>query len=749
MQLKSSPRLQENLGEAQSQPSATFIRSDNITGRPDLDVVLEGNAELRRGDTIIRADRLQYDQPSDTAKGLGNVTINRAGNVYQGPQVQLKIDAFEGYFIEPSYKFLNNQSHGQAERVDFIDDKHSIAKNATLTSCRRNPAPGWIPDWILKANTVKFDLESDTGEAEGARLEFKGVPILGAPYLSFPLSDRRKSGALPPTVNLDNLSGLELTVPYYWNIAPNRDATLYPTLMARRGVDLGGEFRYLEGNYGGQLRASWMPQDRLRDRSRWGYSYQHSGQISTGSSALPGIGISANVNRVSDDNYWRDFPRGTSSLTQRLLPAEFNLTSGAAGWTLGARARKWQTLQDPQAPITPPYDLLPQLTAGYVRNNLGGFDIAFNADHTRFEADRSLTQQTNAKRSYALAQLSRPFVAPGYFFVPKVQWHSTRYRFDDALSTGQQSARRSVPTFSLDSGLIYERDTQLFGRAFTQTLEPRAFYVYTPFRDQNFLPNYDSAVNDFNFATIWTENAFGGNDRIADANLLTLGATSRFLDPASGAEALRLSYAQRLRFSDQKVTLPGSTPINDRFSDMLFGATINWDPRWSFDSTVQLNPKINRSIRTTLSARYSPTNYRVINAAYRLQRGNSEQIDIGWQWPLNDLWGDRGEDRGPGVGLGDGRWYAVGRLNYSLQDRKLVDTVVGLEYDAGCWITRVVYEQLQRSSNSANRRILLQLELVGFSRLGSNPLKTLRDNIPRYQFLREQTTRPSRFSSYE
>ncbi|HRA13354.1 MAG TPA: LPS assembly protein LptD, partial [Giesbergeria sp.] len=286
-----------------------------------------------------------------------------------------------------------------------------------------------------------------------------------------------------------------------------------------------------------------------------------------------------------------------------------------------------------------------------------------------------------------------------------------------------------------------------FGRAFMQTLEPRAFYTYTPYRDQHLLPVYDTAANDFNFATIYTENAFGGNDRIADNNLLTLGVTSRLLDPATGAETARFGVAQRFRFSDQQVSLPGTPAVSERLSDVLVGGAVNWVPQWSVDSTVQFNRKTGRSIRSTIGARYQPGDYRVISAAYRLQRGTSEQVDVGWQWPLNDLWGDKGAAGGK---VGE-RWYSVGRLNYSLQDRKLVDAVVGIEYDSCCWIGRVVLERLQNGLNNSNTRLLFQIEFVGFSRLslGSNPLSSLKQNIPGYRYLRDQVSTPSRFSNYD
>ena len=747
--LKSSPRLEEGIGQSTRSAQPTFLFGERTTGRTDLETILEGDAILRRGDTVIRADRLEYYQPDDLARARGNVRINRAGNVYEGPLLELKVESFEGFFIQPKYRFLLNDGHGEADRADFIDDKRLVVRNATFTTCRRLAGPSWLPDWILRAATLRLDYEEDIGVAEGAVLSFKGVPILPVPYLSFPLSDQRKSGFLPPTMGLGNVNGAELTLPYYWNIAPNRDATFIPTLMTKRGVDLGAEFRYLENGYSGGIRGNFMPTDQLRESRRWGLAATHRGTLETGIAAIGGLGLNLSLNRVSDDNYWRDFTRTTPSLTQRLLANDATVSWGRENFSASVRALKWQTLQDVTSPITPPYDRLPQVSTRYARTNLSGFDVSVDADFTRFESDRLLTGQPNAQRSYSLAQISRPWKGLAGFITPKLQLHASNYHFDAPLADGALSASRIVPTFSLDSGLVFERDTSYFGRALRQTLEPRAFYVATPFRDQNLLPNYDSGANDFNFASIFTENAFVGNDRISDSNLLTLGVTTRLLDPQTGAESVRLGVAQRLRFKDQNVTLPGGTPVTDRLSDILLGATVNWSPQWSVDSTVQFNPKDKRSERSTIGARYSPGDYRVVSAAYRYQRAASEQLDVAWQWPLNDLWGDRGQELGAGRGQGDGRWYSVGRLNYSLVDRKLVDTVVGLEYDAGCWLGRIVLERLQTGLTSANQRIMFQLEFVGFSRLGSNPLKSLKDNIPRYQFLREQTSSPSRFSNYD
>ena len=757
-QLKGTSQLAEKVPGTPGTPGSegpTFMFGDRLSGRPDLETVIDGNAEVRRGATSIRADRIEYYQPDDLMKSRGNVRINNAGNRFEGPELEIQLERFEGFFTQPTYRFLSNGGNGQAERVDFIDNQHMTARRASYTTCERGNEASWQPDWVLRASRVDFDFDKEVGVATGAVLRFKNVPILAFPRASFPLSDKRKSGLLPPTLNIGTVNGFEIRQPYYFDIAPNRDATFSPAIMSKRGIDYAGEFRYLDPRYRGVLRANVLPGDKLRDRDRWSYGLQHTGTVNTGIQAIGDVGLNLNLNRVSDKDYWRDLTASGSSLTPRLFAQDASVSWGRGYFSAAARTLKWQTLQDINAPITPPYDRLPQLTANYTRVDaplvgLGnGFDWSLESDYTRFEADRLLTGQPNSNRAFGRAQLARPWLFPAGFITPKVQLHATRYEFDAPLGNGLRSASRVVPTFSLDTGLQFERNASLFGRSFTQTLEPRAFYVRTPFRDQSLLPNYDSAANSFNFATVFTENAFVGNDRISDANLLTLGVTSRLLDPATGGEAVRFGVAQRLRFDDQNVTLPGGLPISDRVSDLLVGATVNWVPQWSFDSTVQYNPKINQSERSAFGVRYHPSNYRTVSAAFRRQRGISEQIDVGWQWPINDLWGDKGRDLGAGQGQGPGRYYAVGRLNYSTLERRLTDSVVGVEYEGCCWIGRVVLQRSKNGVTNSGTRILFQLELNGFSRIGSSPLETLRTNVPRYQFLREKITPPSRFTTYD
>ena len=753
--LKASPLLAEKPPGGEANLPPTFVFGDNLSGRTNLDTVIDGNAELRRGTKAIRADRIEFYQPDNTVKARGNVRVSSEGNQFQGQELQIQMDNFEGYFTQPSYRFLSNGGNGQARQIDFINDKRLVAHQATFTTCERNDEATWSPAWVISGTSFQFDTEEQIGVAKGAVLRFKDVPILAFPTISFPLSDKRKSGLLPPSFTIDSTSGAGISLPYYFDIAPNRDATVTPTVMSKRGVDLGGEFRYLERDYSGKLRANFLPSDKLRDNNnRWSYSLQQTGTVKTGLAAVGNLGLNLNLNRVSDHDYARDFPRSSASLTQTLLANDASLSWSRGYFSTAIRALKWQTLQDPLAPIVPPYDRLPQITARYARINapvagLNGFDWSLSGDFTRFSANSQLTLQPNSDRAVMLAQISHPWITPSGYITPKLQLHATSYSFNSPLANGSLSASRVLPTFSLDSGLQYERQASFLGRAFIQTLEPRAFYVHTPYRDQSQLPNYDSGANDFNFATVFTENAFAGNDRISDANLLTLGLTSRLLDPATGAEAVRFGVAQRLRFTDQKVALPGLLPITDRISDVLVGSSIKWVPQWSFDGTVQYNEKSRTSERSSLSARYNPGNYRVLSVSLLRQINVSNSVDVGWQWPINDLWGDKGQELGAGRGQGGGRYYTVGRLNYSVLDKKLVDGIIGLEYDGCCWIGRIALHRSRNATASTNTRILFELELVGFSRIGDNPQAVLKTNIPRYQNLRGPVTSPSRFTNYD
>ena len=711
---------------------STVLRADRLQGRPELETTFEGHVEFRRAGTVIRADRITYDSAEDRANAKGNVRVSRDGNQYWGPELQLQVQRFEGFFLEPQFRLGRTGAGGSAQRFEFIDSSRSVAVDATYTSCPRDGSGD--PDWLLKADRVRIDLEANEGVAEGAVLRFLGVPILAFPTLSFPLTDERKSGWLPPAVNLDSKSGVELSVPYYWNIAPNRDATITPAVLSRRGAGLGIEFRYLERSDQGRIEVDGLPNDHVAGRDRWLSDFAHEG------SGGYGLHYSVNAIRASDDDYWKDFSRQIRSFTTRLLPLSARLEQGVerngfdSAWYLGTQ--RWQVLAagDPSAEIVAPYDRSMQLGARVEGALPFGLRLDAQSEVNRFTlADGPpSSSMPNGWRWHGLASVAYPWETPATWLRPRLSINSASYALDQPMADGRTRASRTIPTFSVDAGAVFERDSHWFGKAQRQTLEPRVFYVNTPFRDQLGLPNFDSAPIDFNTVSVYSENAFSGIDRVSDGHQITAGATTRWLDADTGAETLRLGIAQRYLFRDQRVT-PDGIPLTQRLSDLLLDGSTTLVPDWRFDASVQYSAELSRPVRSVIGVRYLPAPFHALSATYRLVRGSSEQVELGWQWPVY-----RGDANRSGGGRCQGTLYAVGRVNYSTRDSRFTDSIAGFEYDAGCWIGRIVVERLSIGRTEATTRLLLQLELVGLSRLGSNPLQALKDNIPGYRLLREE-----------
>lgn len=743
-----TPALRTSTGDA---GLPVVIEADRLYGTPDLESVAEGQVELRRGLLKLKADRVSYRQPDDMVHASGAVRIESQGNVFSGPEVALNLTRFEGYFVEPTYFFSRMQAGGHAERFNFLGENRGEAIRATYTSC-----PAEDPDWILTTDKVTLDIDANEGRAEGGVLRFMGVPILGAPVLSFPLSDARKSGWLPPSIGIDNKSGFELSVPYYWNIAPNRDATITPTILTRRGFGTAAEFRYLEPGARGTLQLFGLPDDQEANRDRWSLNLDQRGEWQAGPAGE--IGYAWLQQRASDKDFWKDFSNGLPSLTPRLLPTDASAVRRfRTGWgetQAYARVQSWQVLQetDPTEQIIAPYQREPQMGLRQI-GSAGGFEWRWETEANRFRNEDTSLQQ--GSRVHALGSIAYPLYplgTPSWVVTPRASFNAAAYDVEQPMSDGRTRASRVIPTISLDSRWVFERETSAFGRELTQTLEPRLLYVNTPFRDQSALPNFDSAANDYNFTSVFAENVFSGVDRVSDVHQITAGVITRYLDRDSGAEALRLGIAQRLLLSDQRVT-PDGEPVTQRWSDLLLLGATNVVPNWWLDGTLQYSSEIGRSVRSVLGARYSPGPLRTINASYRFTRDSTEQIEVGWQWPLNGAGrqyasellahdqaarvGDAPQRLVPSAGC-VGAWYTVGRVNFSRRDSRVTDALVGFEYDAGCWIGRIVAERLSTGRSEATTRLMFQLELVGLSRLGSNPLSTLRDNIPGYRLLRDE-----------
>ncbi|KRB81989.1 LPS-assembly protein LptD [Duganella sp. Root198D2] len=693
----------------------TTVRAEDMTGRPERDLRLLRDVEVVHDKTRVTADAASFQQVEQELEAKGNVRLWRFGDYYTADELKLNMETARGYALQPTYQLETNNAQGKAQRINFLNEDEAQVVDGTYSTCQ-----GPNPDWYVKARSLNLDQGRDVGTAGATLVYFKDVPILGTPAMSFSLSGARRSGWLPPTPSYSSRGGAELLVPYYFNIAPNRDLTLYPRYISRRGLQLGAVARYIgetdAGNdYEGRTLVEYLPNDKEADRDRWQLHTVHTQHLAKDWT------YGWNLRAASDNNYPSDFSKTVSSSAERQLLKELRTDYGGEFWSLTARAQKYHVLQDPGWPADPslfvsrPYDRLPAINLHAARYDVGGFDWQLDSELTRFWHPDLI----KGNRMVVVPQVSYPIIGPAYFVTPKVMLNASAYQLDEFGTDPSRSLQRAVPTFSLDSGLVFERDTKLGGKKLTQTLEPRLFYVYTPYRKQDQFPNFDTARADFSFSQIFSENRFVGSDRIGDANQVTAAVVSRFLE-SSGAERLRLAFGQRFYFADQRVQIDNTTPVNTTRSDMLLAATGRISNSWGIDSLVQYNPSTSKVTTSNMSLQYTPGTYKVINAGYRYVRDNFKNADLSAQWPISD------------------RWFGVGRVSYSLREHKMLESVVGLEYNCDCWVFRMGAQRFVTTAKKNSTQFFFQLELNGLSKLGfGNPLEVLKNSIPGYRRVNE------------
>jgi len=727
--LRPALRLERSLGggrPAAKIETPAYVRADRISGEMEETVRLDGSAELRREGTVVRGDHIDYTVATDQANIEGNARLFRDGTTFTGPSLQLQVDALTGTMPDASFTYAPRQGRGTSSLIEFLGHERLIAKDATYTSC----GPG-DNGWWVQANQLEIDRGEELAVARGARLYFEGVPIFASPYFQFPLGERRRSGILTPSFSINSTLGYEVTVPWYWDIAPNRDFTVAPRVMSRRGILLENEFRFLEPTTRGRIGYDIINHDRSTGTQRDNISTQIE------YANFSGVSGGINYNRVSDDRFFVDFGRTITSSSQAVLPQEAFVAYTKPFFTSALRISKNQTLQDPAAPITPPYERVPQLTLGSLRYDWYGFDPSINIDGTHFSCGGcvdvvSHTPLQEGSRLVINPVISYPIQSPGWFFIPKAQWHYTAYSLDPALHPDDSRPTRSLPLLSLDTGLVFEREGLFFGESSTQTLEPRLYYAYVPFRDQSKLPNFDSALADFNFTQLFTENIYSGSDRIGEANQLTAAIVGRVFDPVNGGERMRIALGQRFYFASQRVTLlPTDPQRTDKTSDILFAFSGAVARHLITDIEVEHSTDQNQVVRSNLGVRWQPAPASVVSLSYRYTVNDLEQVDFSGQWPLTR------------------RLYGVGRLNYSLKDRSWIEVLAGLEYKADCWLLRFAAQRFATSTLTTTTAVFLQLELNGLASVGPSPVEQLRRSVAGYQTINPPPRVPGPYDYYE
>lgn len=751
--LPSTPKLKER--------RPVFITADHVEGRSEEVTEAEGNAELRKYGSRLLADKLTYWPLEDEVDAAGHVFLQQNEDEIQGPHLRMRLSDQIGFFEQADYKLrkqvLNrfyrpvnavttavsvttatgsaplmisvptgyglptttppqrpSDGYGHAERMDFEGENRIRLTNATYSTCKPDQQ-----DWYLKAEEFKLDYDHEDADARNATLVFEDVPIFYTPVGSFSLNHARKSGFLSGSFAASTKNGVDFTAPYYWNLAPNYDATLYPREMSKRGFQLGAEAQYVDYNYRGMTRFEYMPNDKIEDRSRYAYNVVHTQNLGRGLLA------SINWNGVSDDRYWQDFSSRLLQTSQTQLPRQLVLNyAPGSWWSTNMQLLRYQTLSpDPANPVARPYFIEPQINFSGRLANVYKTDFSVFGQYTNF----SHPTLTEGGRAVLYPQLTLPYVSPALTVMPKVGLHMTQYALEHRAAGDPTSISRVLPTFSFDTTAFFERDTKWLGADYIQTLEPRLYYAYIPYKNQDKIPVFDSGIADFNFAQIFYENRYTGFDRVNDANQLTAGVTTRFLDATTGAERFKAMVGQRYYFRQQRVTIPGETARVDDFSNFLAAFNGSVLPKTYVDAALEYNYHRSQSERYSLAARYQPELAKVISAGYRFTRdalgqGQVEQFDIAGQWPITN------------------RWYAVGRYNYSVRDKQALETIAGAEYNAGCWAARFVVQRLTAIAGSPNTTFFFQLELNDFASVGSNPIQLLRRTIPGYGKVNELPT---------
>lgn len=665
--------------------------------------VFTGEVQVQQGDKTLDAAWMRLDRKADRVEASGDVLLQESGLRVAGEEANLELGTQRGRIEPADFRLTKVPARGSAEQGQILDRHHAHFDNIEFTSCR----PGQ-DHWSVKASELDIDTQESTGTAHHARLSFMDVPMFYLPYLSFPIGDKRKSGFLVPSFGSGSKTGLDISLPYYWNIAPDLDATLTPRLMSKRGLMLGGQLRYLTPSQKGELNAEIIPDDAeastATNNTRGAFSFKQKGK------PMEGLSSDINFNYASDNQYLEDFSNSLGVSSIRQLERRGDLLYNAGNWSLLGRAQYFQNLDPKLSSGERPYSRLPQILHNWDQEDyIRGLEYHMESEYVYF--DHIDENKVQGQRLALRPWISLPLRHSYGSLIPKLQ---ARFGYYDLVNTVPNQDRQPsilLPTFSLDGKLVFERDLDWFGTSALQTLEPRIYYLLTPYENQDEIPVFDTSTMDFMFASLFRDNRFAGRDRIGDANQLTLALTSRTLSDHSGHELLRLGIGQILFFRDRRVQLPGypvekttSSPIATEIAAPLGGywsttGTLFWDPHYG-----------GQTESAAMALRYQTPNQQIFNAGYLYNRGEDttgtntrvEDTDLSIRWPLF------------------GNTHMVGRWRYSLFYGETMDGFVGFEYDRCCWLLRGLYRHYVTDvSKGANDMVMLQLELKGLGPIGN------------------------------
>ncbi len=641
--------------------------------------------ELRRADQLLTTELLQYDTQTETITMPGKVFYEDSVMYINGTSAQYSFLDEGGSFLDVDYGLVGSSARGSATEVSVSSGNHSILHSLQFTTC-----PGETPEWLLKAKELELDFEDGEGTVKNAQLRFFDIPVLYLPYLTFPIDDRRKSGFLYPYISTANDNGFEFSIPYYWNIAPDQDATFTPRYFTERGFMLTGEYRFITPRTVGELDFDYMHDDTKTGDTRFHYRFAHTAQFT------PRWSSQFLIDRVSDDQYFQDFSNSLAAASRQYLRSKYGIYGSGRHWQLRTYIDDFQVVDDAVDPLNKPYTRLPRVVFD-LDQPLGfqGLGLLLDAELVYFDRDIGIT----GTRFDIFPRFEWHIETHWGYMKPSAGYRYTTYDLNRRGLPGDESPNRGTEILSFDTGVFFERDSK---NGNLQTLEPRLFYLYVPYKNQEEFPDFDTAPFTFGFSQLFHYNRYTGADRQSNANQLTLALTTRSINQLNGRELWSLSFGQILYFENQKVLSVDNEPIlSENSSPFIAEFILNLTNRLRARVATQWDWQNSQFDVTVIGASYTARSGLRLGAEYRYRRGSVDQYDIRYYQPINES------------------WRVMGRVNYSMLDNDLLSAEAGFEYDSCCWALRFVAKRFLRNREGDHRdAIYLQLILKGLGGFG-------------------------------
>ena len=707
----------------------TNISADTTRSSENGSISLDGNVIIEKHKLRITADHAQYTKQQEILEVSGNVHIDSeslsleadSGSVIINNKSDNNSTEKNSNATFSNIKFLlpDSKMKGKAETIrtgtNDQGNKISILNNANITRCDL-----FDPDWLISAEEISLDHDDEYGAANDVVIRFKDVPLLYTPYMEFPISDKRRSGLLFPEFGTSTSRGIELAAPWYWNIAPNQDAVITPRYMEKRGFEMGGNYRYLTQSTNGELVGAYLPDDDKFQDDRYQVRYLQHTRI------LSNLLLDIDLQDISDSEYFNDFANNLGSTSQTHLFRNATLRYDLNNWHMRALVQNIKTIDQTTAISSRPYERLPQLTLNG-DTAIASSQLLFTLDSEFVDFAHEDETRITGTRLTLRPGLRLPLRDSAWFFEPAIKFSHTQYDIDtDGNSTqpatSQSVDNRNLPMSSIDAGLFFERSLE---NGYTQTLEPRLYYLNVPFEDQSDAPIFDTSTPEFSVAQLFRDNRFIGGDRIGDTDQLTLALTSRIINTDTGDEFLRASIGQIFFFEDRRVSLstdPNATIDTSRQSDVIAELDTKWG-HWQSNIDIQWDTSNNKLSKENYFLHYKSDNNHLFNLGYRKRLENNtldlEQTDTSFVYAINN------------------QYSTFFRWNYSLKDNKDIDTIAGVAYDSCCWSIQLLAQRRLKNSttddNAYDNSILVQFVFKGLGSIsGSSARDTLEQSIYGY-----------------